>query len=63
MRQFFALCNQHMRWELNDLARRLDGELLKTGLRESFVSASTVESSAGSGPLLGRILGAIDALP
>src|SRR5260370_30912169 len=22
--QFFALINQHMRWELNDLARRLD---------------------------------------
>src|SRR3954470_8505184 len=24
VRQFFALANQHMRWELNDLARRLD---------------------------------------
>ena len=24
VRQFFALVNQHMRWELNDLARRLD---------------------------------------
>ena len=23
VRQFFALANQHMRWELNDLARRL----------------------------------------
>src|SRR5262245_6766073 len=23
-RQFFALANQHMRWELNDMARRLD---------------------------------------
>jgi hypothetical protein len=23
VRQFFALVNQHMRWELNDLARRL----------------------------------------
>ena len=26
VRQFFALANQHMRWELNDLARRLDRE-------------------------------------
>ena len=24
VREFFALANQHMRWELNDLARRLD---------------------------------------
>jgi hypothetical protein len=24
VRQFFALANQHMRWELNGLARRLD---------------------------------------
>src|SRR5215510_9644526 len=24
VRQFFALANQHMRWELNDMARRLD---------------------------------------
>jgi hypothetical protein len=22
VRQFFALANQHMRWQLNDLARR-----------------------------------------
>ena len=26
VRHFFALANQHMRWELNDLARRLDRE-------------------------------------
>ena len=26
VRQFFALATRHMRWELNDLARRLDGE-------------------------------------
>jgi RNA polymerase sigma-70 factor (ECF subfamily) len=24
VRQFFALANRHMRWRLNDLARRLD---------------------------------------
>ena len=26
VREFFALANQHMRWELNDLARRLDNQ-------------------------------------
>src|SRR5215472_15395514 len=26
VRQLFALANQHMRWELNDLARRLDDQ-------------------------------------
>jgi RNA polymerase sigma-70 factor (ECF subfamily) len=35
VRQFFVLVNQHMRWELNDLARRLDiqpnGEQLNDG--------------------------------
>jgi RNA polymerase sigma-70 factor (ECF subfamily) len=30
VRQFFALVNQHVRWELNDLARRLDQQ--PTGL-------------------------------
>ena len=27
VRQFFALANRHMRWELNDMARRLDKEM------------------------------------
>src|SRR5262245_63944864 len=26
VRQFFALANQHMRWQLHDLARRLDNQ-------------------------------------
>src|SRR5215472_17069047 len=26
VRQLFALANQHMRWQLNDLARRLDDQ-------------------------------------
>src|SRR6188768_3918200 len=26
VREFFALANRHMRWELNDLARRLDDQ-------------------------------------
>jgi RNA polymerase sigma-70 factor (ECF subfamily) len=33
-RQFFALANQHMRWELNDLPRRLDEQPAARALRE-----------------------------
>src|SRR5215204_5332311 len=39
VRQFFALANQHMRWELNDLARRLDKQDVAVELRESAVPA------------------------
>src|SRR5277367_4994842 len=34
VRGFFALVNQHMRWELNDLARRLDKEPTTVDLQE-----------------------------
>jgi hypothetical protein len=32
VRRFFALANQHMRWQLNDLARRLDEREDKTAM-------------------------------
>ena len=32
VRQFFALANQHIRWELNELARRLDTEKIPTSI-------------------------------
>ncbi len=35
VREFFALANQHMRWELNDLARRLDEQPAMVELHES----------------------------
>ena len=65
VRQFFALANQHMRWELNDLARKLDAHTQAIELRESAVGApSPGESSASpSGPSIIRILEAIDGLP
>lgn len=64
VRQFFALVNQHMRWELNDLARRLDEQSRDAELRESKVQARprppiNPEPSAN----LTRILDAIEALP
>jgi RNA polymerase sigma-70 factor (ECF subfamily) len=62
VRQFFALANQHMRWELNDLARRLDQQPAAVELHEGQVPAP---SSSGSGltPNGRRMLEAIDNLP
>src|SRR5262244_59286 len=45
VRQFFALVNQHMRWELNDVARRLDEQPTAVEVREDLVSAP---ASSGS---------------
>jgi RNA polymerase sigma-70 factor (ECF subfamily) len=62
VRQFFALANQHMRWELNDLARRLDEQPSAVELREGLVPAP---DSSGSGltPDGRRMLEAIGDLP
>src|SRR5262245_3628208 len=63
VRQFFALACQHMRWQLNDLARRLDERPPAAVLAESGVA--TPPSSTGSGltPDGRRMLVAIDGLP
>jgi RNA polymerase sigma-70 factor (ECF subfamily) len=62
VRQFFALVNQHMRWELNDLARRLDEQPgaveLREGLLPAPVSSDSVITAQGR-----RMLEAIDKLP
>src|SRR5215468_7555192 len=39
VRQFFALASQHMRWQLNDLARRLDQQRAAAPLPEAGVAA------------------------
>src|SRR6516225_7151886 len=46
VRGFFALVNQHIRWELNDLARRLDNQPDIAELREGAVPAPPGSSSA-----------------
>jgi len=61
-RQFFALACQHMRWELNDLARRLDEQPAAAGLPDSSVAAPE-SSASGWTPDGRRILAAIDRLP
>ena len=62
VREFFALANQHIRWELNDLARRLDQQPSVVELPESVVPApesSVAELSSDAH----RILQAIENLP
>jgi RNA polymerase sigma factor (sigma-70 family) len=62
VRQFFALANRHMRWELNDLARRLDKETPALGLPEAGI-ASPETSGSQLSPNTLRILEAIESLP
>ena len=62
VRQFFALANQHMRWELNDLARRLDKQPAAVELREGLVPAPDT-SGSGLTPDGLRMLETISKLP
>ncbi len=61
-RQFFALACQHIRWELNDMARRLDERPPVAELREDMIAAPA-ESVSGPTPDASRILRAIEDLP
>jgi RNA polymerase sigma-70 factor (ECF subfamily) len=63
VRQFFALANQHMRWQLNDLARRLDERPAAAALPEAGVAAPPASSASGLSPDGRRMLEAIDGLP
>ena len=63
VRQFFALANQHMRWELNDLARRLDEQAAAVELRDSLVPAPADSSGSQISPTARRILEVIGDLP
>jgi RNA polymerase sigma-70 factor (ECF subfamily) len=63
VRQFFALANQHMRWQLNDLARRLDKQPAAVALAESGVAAPPSSTASGLTPDGRRMLGAIESLP
>jgi RNA polymerase sigma factor (sigma-70 family) len=61
-RQFFGLASQHMRWELNEMARRLDNQPAIEDLHDESMPAP---ASSGSGltPDAHRILAAIEQLP
>jgi RNA polymerase sigma-70 factor (ECF subfamily) len=62
VRQFFALVNQHMRWELNDLARRLDHQPAAVELGD-WVASTPPTSGSALTPDGRRMLEAIDGLP
>jgi RNA polymerase sigma factor (sigma-70 family) len=62
VRGFFALASQHMRWELNDLARRLDRQMPDVGLPDD-IATDPESSDSGISPNTGRLLDAIESLP
>lgn len=62
VREFFALSGQHIRWELNDLARRLDNQPAIVGLSDGEIPNPASNDSCLS--LDGRrMLETIDSLP
>jgi RNA polymerase sigma-70 factor (ECF subfamily) len=62
VRQFFALASQHMRWELNEMARRLDEQPAAVELSDGQVPAPASTGSALT-PGSRRMLDAIADLP
>jgi RNA polymerase sigma factor (sigma-70 family) len=62
VRQFMALACQHLRWELNDLARRLDLQPTVNAMTEDTVPAAA-GSDSGLTPDGRRMLEAIGSLP
>ena len=61
VRQFFALASQHMRWELNEMARRLDEQPTAAELREGLVPAPAGSDSQLTADVR-RMLEAIERL-
>jgi RNA polymerase sigma-70 factor (ECF subfamily) len=62
VREFFSLAGQHMRWELNDVARRLDNQPAAFDLHEGEFP-TPASSDSGLSPAGHRMLEAIDSLP
>jgi RNA polymerase sigma factor (sigma-70 family) len=68
VREFFALANQHMRWELNELARRLDNHPPVAELPEEDdllprLAAEEIREDSGVSIDTRRMLDAIERLP
>jgi RNA polymerase sigma-70 factor (ECF subfamily) len=62
VREFFALASQHMRWELNEMARRLDERPVLAELCDGLATAPA-SSDSGLTPDSRRMLDAIANLP
>jgi RNA polymerase sigma-70 factor (ECF subfamily) len=63
VRQFFALANQRIRWQLNDQARRVDERPASAALAESGVTAPPTSTASRLSPDGLRMLEAIEVLP
>jgi RNA polymerase sigma-70 factor (ECF subfamily) len=63
VRHFFGLASQHMRWQLNDLARRLDEQPAAAALAEVEIAAPPSSSDSCLTPGGRRMLRAIEGLP
>src|SRR5262245_23252216 len=62
VRQFFKIASQHMRWELNDVCRRLDNQTQAAEIG-SQVAALPESSVSRITPVARRIFDTIDELP
>lgn len=62
VREFFGLASQHMRWELNEMARRLDERSAHAVLDDGLATAPA-STDSGLTPDALRMLSAIDNLP
>jgi RNA polymerase sigma-70 factor (ECF subfamily) len=62
VRHSFALVNQHMRWELNDLARRVDEQPTLVELDDELLPSPSSSGSALT-PIGRRMVDAMDKLP
>jgi RNA polymerase sigma-70 factor (ECF subfamily) len=62
VRQFFALASQHMRWELNEMARRLGEQPAVVEFCDGLVPAPA-SSDSGLTPNARRMLEEIERLP
>jgi RNA polymerase sigma-70 factor (ECF subfamily) len=60
-RQFFALASQHLRWELNEMARRLDKQPGAVELLDELRAPAS--SNSGLTPNARRMLDTIERLP
>ena len=63
VRRFFALANQHVRWQLNDLARRLDERPAAAELTKTGVAAPPSSTASDLSPDGRRMLVVIEGLP
>jgi RNA polymerase sigma factor (sigma-70 family) len=63
VRQFFQIANQHMRWELNDIARRFDAQTRAVEMGEHEPASPGDSSTSQLGPTAQRLLQAIEELP